>query len=426
MNAFLFLMAFSISQVSADRPRSLVPVPPVGSVKESSSFPDYPLDPRKLGITLPETHDPFLKKILTSKTTIFYKLPQIWQHWIPSSVIERRNLTTGLVTHYTTNPIFGIHRASYLPEFNANGLFPWETTIGLNSSRKEADIYRTINFLSLPPATEAKDSPVVPVLVINDYPIKWLYPSGTTVGEVIYVIHDDVRYVQEIRTRTKSQDSTEWTPALFRPVRNRDEFKQLTKIEYTPAYRYMFFRNPQEDEVFLMQGLVERLPPLTEASVKKLLALPFVSVEQSSKDTEVWSPASDQEFSILPKNYCFSLLRSLDSHTCAGCHRQTQISVSHLTPKEPLIMDNPSKVGNIRGCDAVFTWYPFDETTIPGKGSGSELTASLRKHDSMNGVIKIHGKNNAKNNSYKLTKFVQESLRPHELPSAEFLHDTTK
>lgn len=401
----MFLLCCSVSSAQTKEPTPADP----------ESF--YPVSLEDLALKLPETNDLELKRILTSSKTIFYKLPPVWQHFIPSSKIEWSNLTLGTKSYFNTDPVWGLYHSSFNGDFNANPLFPWETTIGLNSTHKEGSTkYRTLNFLSLP---EDSYGDVVPVLFLNEFPIKWIFPAGTTVGEIIYVIHDQ-KYVQEIRTRKKNKDSSEWEPKVYRPVTSRAEFVTLTGRDYTTAYKHFFFRNPQEDEVFKMEGLVERLPPLPETKVKTLLARPFKEV-----GTDFWSPASDQDFHILPKNYCFSLLSSVDSVTCANCHRQTQISVRNLTPKEPLVINNFEKVGNIRGCDAVFTWYPFAAKSVRKNSDEPEQKIALRPYDIKNKIIKVFDKDKDKDYStseYKLTLFVQESLKLYELPPAKFLH----
>lgn len=413
---FILLPSLAMAQT---RPRTSAPTPkdPVPPAKKPVFEPEYPLDLKRVGLTLPHTSDPELRRLLSSPKTIFYKLPAVWQHYIPASQIEHTNLTLGTKSYTTQQAIWGIYFAPFLSDFNANPLFPWETTAGLNDSQKETEnIYRTVNFINLP---EDESKNIIPILILNELPIKWIYPEGTTVGEIIYVLHEEKRYIQEIRTRQKAKGSDDWEPHLYRPIRDREEFKRLAGItDYTPAKRYMFLRNPQEDEVFKMEGLVERLPPLSDDKVKFLLDRSFKEVTNNN-----WSPAADQDFHIMPKNYCFSLLESVDSVTCANCHRQTQISVRDLVPREPLIINNPSKVGNIRGCDAVFTWHPFTNASVrQNDEEPAPERITLRQYDIDNKVVKIWKNETYSLPEYKLTEFVQYSLKDYELPPRQFLH----
>lgn len=432
MRYFLFVF-FSLSvpllaqQMPPPKAKSLPPVP----VKATTGpvF-EYPLDLAKFGLTLPATENAELRRLLDSQNTVFYKLAPVWQHYVPSSQIEYNNLTLQTKSYYNTKLVYGVYFTTFSPDFHANHNFPWETTVGLNVTFKEykdkeksfADMpYQTINFINLPEA----NGTVSPILLLSEYPIKWIFPVGTTVGEVLYVVHDGKKYIQEIRTRRKSDDASTWVPGMYRPIKDRLEFEQATGLRsYTAFNKYFHFRNPQEDEVFKMDGVVERLPALSDSEVKKLLAKPFKEV---TVEAEVWSPAADQEFHIMPKNYCLSLLGSVDSHTCSNCHRQTQISVRNLTPKDPDVVKTPNKIGNIRGCDGVFTWHPFSLGSIRSSDTEGEKPLGLRTYDtSKRFVLTAPNGDPAYGQSYKLTKFVQESLKSYELPAQHFLHTIEK
>lgn len=378
----------------------------------------YPLNLEQMGITIPRlADDRKLDRILHGPTVIYYKLPQCYQLFTPASRTEHKNLTLG-ASHFTTvRANWGLFKTSFLSEFNANPDFPWETTIGLNiSHRKGNSPYDTINFLALP---QDEENRLVPILVLADEkPVKWIYPPGTVVGEIIYVNYQGSKYIQEIRTRTKSSDSKTWFPSLYRPVRDRQEFQYLTGLNYEPGRKFFTFRNPEEDEVFKIEGTVEKLPSLSAEIVKALLARPFQDVTRIN-----WSPAAEQDFHILPKDYSFGLFRDLDSQVCAGCHRQTQISVRNLIPREPNIINNPTLVGNIRGCDAVFSWYPFAARSVRSNNlTPPERTLYIRAFDTRNGSVQILGKGQIPERDYKLTQYVQESLKSYELPPARFLH----
>lgn len=379
--------------------------------------PEYPVNLEKLGVTLPTTQDAELQRVLRDPQTIFYKLKSAWQHYIPPSRVEHVNTTLGMRSYSIQDMKWGVFYSTFSADFNANPLFPWDTTAGLNETRKKTnELYFTVNFINLP--KHAKGS-VVPILVVNERPLKWIFPDDTTVGEIIYVRYENQRYVQEIRTRKKSPGALEWQPHLYRPVATREEFRRLANLpEYTPAKRYVFLRNPQEDEVFKMEGLVERLPPISTNTVKQLLAQPFKDVSD-----DLWSPSADQDFHILPRNYCFSLLQSVDAETCANCHRQTQISVLNLVPKEPDIVNNPEKIGNIRGSDSVFTWHPFTYSSIREDDTTPQPEVRLRAYDTSNGIIQLWtSPMSSLPANYRLTKFVQDSLKNYELPHSTFLH----
>ena len=97
----------------------------------------------------------------------------------------------------------------------------------------------------------------------------------------------------------------------------------------------------------------------------------------------------------------------------------------NLTPKDRSVIENPQKVGNIRGSDAVFTWHPFDPEGV--RSSAAEPKPKhfyTREYDRTKKIIKFIGGREIYSGSeeYKLTYFVQESLKPYELPSQQYLH----
>lgn len=135
---FVFLMLVGVAHAQQPAPRT-TPIPPSKTKAESKpetpaiTEPEYPLNLEKVGLTLPDTEDQELKRILTSPKTIFYKLPSVWQQFIPASKIEHNNLTLGTKSYSTTQPVWGVYFAPFLSDFNANPLFPWETLRSLHS-----------------------------------------------------------------------------------------------------------------------------------------------------------------------------------------------------------------------------------------------------------------------------------------------------
>ncbi len=378
---------------------------------------EYPLNLEKEGIQLPWVYDTKLREILRSKRTIFYKLPEVYQFYIPPSQIKHVNLTLGTETYTTQRAVYGVYYTEFLSLFNANADFPWEGTVGLNAAKRDDLLgtqYGAVNFIHLP---ENK-----PILILNERPIKWIFPAGTMAAEILWTKDSKgKKWVYEIRTRTKDKECEYWTPGIYRPLGTDDELcRELGIADYIPAKKHLFFRNPEEDEVFKMDGMVERLPDLSEDETKRILQKGFKDVTHNE-----WSPASDQKFSILPKDYSLGLI-TVDEVSCASCHRQTQISVRNLIPKEPLIIKNPGTVGNIRGCDGIFTWHPFSKKSV--RKSSSEPTPpaiSLRKYDTENGFVKLYKSEETGFDleDYKITEYVQSALEDYELPENRlFLH----
>lgn len=350
--------------------------------------PDY--IPKKQ-IPLPTVPD--LESILNSDRTFFYKFDPLYQAYTPPLQIKQENVTLGTTAVIEQPPVWNVFPTTYQPELHANLDFPWETTVGLNAAPDVPDRYGSINFVHLPK----------PILVINEQPIKWIFPAHSVVGEILWV-KDSEKLVFEIRTRTKSPDSTTWFPKVYRPIKNREHLVSLIG-EYTPAYKHLFFRNIEQEEIIKLEGLVERLPPLNKEDTKNILHMTFTDVTD-----EQWTPCSDQEYSILPRNYALSLI-GIDQESCSSCHRQTQTSTRNLFPSEPIIKYS-EHVGNIRGSDGIFTWHPFDKKSF--------ASGKLRQFDIDNNIIEIYDGSNA---DYKLTKYVQLALKEYELPPKPLRHD---
>lgn len=385
----------------------------------NTSFGQYPLNLSKENIKLPKIEDKYFESKLNDKDTIFYKLEPIWQHYIPSSTIEQKDLVTGKTSYLKKDMVWGLHRTEYLSEFNANNDFPWEGTFGLNKGT--ANNIKTVNFLILP----KENDKIKPVLLIRDKgkPYIWIFPTETIIGELILLQYKNEWLTQEVRARIKTPGDFYWEPIIFRPIKNRDHLQKIVG-DYNPASKYMFFRNTEEEEVFKVEGLVERLPNLKEDQVLKILGMEFQNVTYEDWSDVSSAPCSDIDFNILPKDYNLGLIKP-DQDNCINCHKQTQISVSNLIPKEPLIINNPEKVGNIRGSDSVFTWYPFHTDAVSLNLSSKSTTMRFREYDIVNKTIMIWEADKLKNpelKDYRLTEFVQSSLRSYELPNNKVLH----
>lgn len=385
----------------------------------------YPLDVRSFGVRLPDIEQNEIGKRIKSGDVIWYKLPQMWQHYVPAGRIEKKHSAFDRVTWELVGARWGVYSVAFRSELNANKDFPWEGTVGLNAVMKDdrlASMYETVNFLMLPRDSRGN---LVPICIAYNTPIHWIFPVGTIVGELVMVRHKGQWWVQEIRARKKAEFSINWDPIIMRPVADRHELTELIMKgrDYEPATKWFHFRNPEQTEVMKIEGLVERLPELREDTVETLLSREFREVTFDPWSDVSHAPASDQEFSIVPKDYTFGLIQP-DAVNCATCHRQTQISVRELIPKEPLILKNYDNAGNIRGSDGIFTWHPFAASMASTVESNS-LTVRFREHDINNGIVKIWDARKDKEldeSVYRLTEYVERSLPKYQLPYHKFLH----
>jgi len=326
----------------------------------------YPLDLASANFTLPKTSDERLAKVLTSPSTVFYKIPRYYQ--LKSSRYQ------------------GVFEAHYLRDHNANLDFPWDNTFGINGFEHT---YTSVNFLFLPGE---------PVAVIKSHPVKWIFPTGAIVGELLLVDRPGGkgRIAYEIRTREKT--ATSWKINVYRPVANREEFMELMGVQYTPKYKFLKIENPENDKVFVASGNVEILPKLNEVQVDFLLSLPFKDVTEDQ-----WTPCSNDLYSLFPKDYKLGLI-DMDDSRCQSCHAQTQVSVDRLIPGEKIIYEHPNLTGRIRGSDGIFSWNPYGKVYKDG-------TYEFRKQEFENGRIAFYDPEIHKN--YKIAYFVDRGEYDH-------------
>lgn len=362
---------------------------------------EYPLNLNKLQIRMPTTKDNRLADVLYDRRTIYYKLPQVYQHYINVEELAREGYNTrGLRSQYA------VYETTVHQDFNANRDFPWETTIGLNHAKKaKVEIYKTINFIKVPRGET--------ILIVNERPIKWIFPDKTVVGEMLILEDPQTRYPFEIRTRTKEKDT--WIPRIYRPIKNKAELESFIG-EYNPGAKYLSLRNAEEDEVFKMEGVIEYIPNLSKPTVQSLLRRDFQDVTD-----EVWSdnsrtPTSKIEYNIFPINYTLGLIGDIGTTDCANCHRQTQISVRNLIPKEPLILQNLHMVGFIRGCDGIFSWYPFEKSSISTSVNDVGRQLRYRDYDIRNNIIEPYDPQ-YKYPNHIFTTYVKDSLADNEIPN---------
>lgn len=348
---------------------------------------------KDLEVTLPPIGDNLLNFILTNDNTVYYKLPKVYQ----------ANNTGGLS---------GVFSAEYLPEINANLDFPWDAPFGFNQVPKE--VLETYNFFLLPKGKK--------IVIFREIPVKWIHPNMGIFGEILIVKDKSKnrKYICEIRIRIKRLFGAiaDWETKIFRQVGNRMELESYLGVptyysnSMKPTSKYLKLENPEKDKVFVAQSYVDVLPDLPHDKVETIFTtFPFKEVTNDTWSENCIAPTSNQEFNIFPKNY--ALLLKMDSFACQKCHRQTFVPNNRLLPNEPIIKENSSKIGRIRGYDGIFTWHPFDESAISKDGESKGF--KLRDYDFNHGYVEYYDP--AKHKDYILTTFVQKELIEDEMPS---------
>ena len=215
--------------------------------------------------------------------------------------------------------------------------------------------------------------------------IEWLFPVGTTLGEVLFIVDTDgdgTWYPFEIRTRTRALDG--WTVDVFQPFPTAAalaaalEAKRPERPEWAAAADIDALLAHLRDDGTLesanlgashfasafttMNGALDVLPPLADATILKelLLGTPFVSargaVWKESGALRTYAATAEAGFSIVPRGYNAGFL-SVDDETCSRCHRDAARPFRDW-------YSNIIAYGELWGGDEAFSWHPFENDTF--------------------------------------------------------------
>lgn len=203
----------------------------------------------------------------------------------------------------------------------------------------------------------------------------WVFPVGTVFGEVLYQQGPDQKwYVFEVRTRKRYLEG--WEPSVFRPfataaqlgaaiVAKRPQWHQNVNLtRYVEHLRNANTLVPHtlRSEAFAkvfppIQGALDRLPPIDDKLliIELLSTTTFRSTEgaiwKENGTLETYAPASDDEFSIVPKGYEMGMI-AVNEESCNRCHIQTGRLLGDFEFDIQLY-------GEVWGEDRLFTWHLF-------------------------------------------------------------------
>lgn len=304
---------------------------------------------------IPKTDDPRLEKLISDNRLIVYtglELPKASQFW-------------------DVNPLAGVHDArhniSANPQRRRDGgvsggpgqEFPWRFPFGTD----DAEGVQTLKFVWLPPGKAIRWW--MQTLPPRDrYPTtRWLFPAGTVFGEVLTVHDPETGHNRpfELRVRKKSAGGT-WQPNVYRPVVNRVELDKLVpELAGYSKQRQWTLRNQHPYQFVYLPAVEDVLPPLPAAKVRDLLSRPFRSVRGQEWVPGGFAPGTDASFHIVPKGYAGAAV-SVDAHTCATCHKTTQMHPDDFGP--------PGRdwYGRVPGDDEAFSFHIFSQESVSGGG----------------------------------------------------------
>lgn len=203
----------------------------------------------------------------------------------------------------------------------------------------------------------------------------WAFPVGTVFGEVLFEQGPDQNwYVFEVRTRKRYLDG--WEPNVFRPFATAAQMEAAIIVKRPQWHldanltRYVeHLRNNNtlvshtlRSEAFYkvfppLQGALDRLPVITDKQLimELLTGTPFRSTEgaiwKENGQLETYAPASDDDFSIVPKGYEMGMI-AVNEVSCNRCHIETGRLLGEFESDIQLY-------GEVWGEDRLFTWHLF-------------------------------------------------------------------
>ncbi len=287
---------------------------------------------------------------------------------------------------------------------NANNEFPWKDPAGLDRSRG-VPMHR---FVYLPRRPDGTRWPVIwwqarlpnfpGAAESDDVVIRWRFPVGAVVGEVLCVVGPDGR-PRPFELRTRTREANAWAIEVYRPYPSPEalvakirelrppspERDALIAEVLRPIGSKLTIADSQpRRRVFKQTAGVDVLPAMDAALVSELLdQVTFSAVSgrpwKVAGELESHAPTSTAQYGIVPANYDGHAV-PVNPQSCTRCHETT------LRHAEEFAINRGSPgpgfrewYGRIRGSDGIFSFHPFEPRSISTNGAslGVEIRASL-------------------------------------------------
>ena len=289
--------------------------------------------------------------------------------------------------------------------FSADGKF-WSYPLGHTAGTDNSTNIKVVNFMSLP----VKDGKRLPVVykTINDRNGKgglgvakwtWVYPVGTTFGEMIYIKHSSGQlYPAELRTRTRYLNG--WAMNVYRPFPTAASLAEAIKakkpnfaaesnlksmvghLESTGNMTTKSVNSPAFKNIFTASAGLDVLPEFNdEELVKDLLTkTTFVSsygtAWKNSDGLKAFAASTKETFSVVPVNYEANLIEVSDE-SCTRCHKETGRAISDFASSAVLY-------GDVWGEDQIFSFHPYDESKFSNFNTENR---SIRPELAQGGIV---------------------------------------
>ena len=256
---------------------------------------------------------------------------------------------------------------------NPNVEFPWGSPAGTESVPD--DEFSTFKFLLLP-----EDRPIHvsrKYLTGDSRPTHvWRFPDGTLVGEVLQIYYKGEYFTFEVRLRHKEEGR--WKSTSYRPFENLQQFKSFCIVNGEDLLLEKKTVK-QSHQLFEGEVVTTSLGKVSDDLVKKALRRPFVSVHDREWAEGAYAPTTDVSFHIVPKGFKAATVE-VSSKSCMRCHESTLKHASDFDFRRDWY-------GRVRGSDGIFSFHPFDPSSI--SYSGIYQGETIRKSFIDSGIVKV-------------------------------------
>lgn len=258
--------------------------------------------------------------------------------------------------------------------------FPFATTFGTD----QTDNIQVAEFLALP----VKDGRLVPVSIWNPSDgwrssWNWLYPLGTTIGEVIFLKDGTNLLATEVRVRQRTESG--WAANIYRPFPTAPELAKRiqdlrpawandarlqTMVQHlndAPPLRTKRLTAAGFTGTFDHEGAIDDLPDFADpVLVRELLKTTtftsaYGAIWKQNGQKIAYAASSREALSVVPRSYDAGVVEVSDE-SCARCHQNTGNLIEKWFPDVVLY-------GEIWGKDGVFSFHPYDESEYPYGGN---------------------------------------------------------
>jgi cytochrome c553 len=333
----------------------------------------------RIKAALPAVADPNLSRILTSEQTLWYDDEVMTPSYQDSLGASSNSKWPDLVAASET-VISGLHDRQ-----RHRWRFPFATTAGTDASTN----LQVTNFIALPQVDNQILS--IPIWKVrrnyNRIQWMWVYPVGTVVGEVLFIVDGDQLLPVEVRTRTRQAQG--WSTNAHRPFPTATSLAEAVKSrrpdwQSRPNLARLVSHLESSSTLtpktlaaraalaptFQQEGWLDVLPDFGDPQLVRglLTTTSFKSAFDTAwkKDgaKAAFAAATAGGLAIVPNHYDAGLLQVTDD-ACMRCHKDTGRLVSEF-------YDDLYLYGELWGKDGIFSFHPYDESRYPELRSNNE------------------------------------------------------